>query len=61
MQMSDKGDRASEFWAEIHLRIQGKHKFHHFFFKWHTAYLANYMGGDQNEHVHMKLMAEGNQ
>lgn len=25
-QTSDKGDRASEFWAEIHLRIEGKHK-----------------------------------
>lgn len=26
-QMSDKGDRASEFLAEIHLRIEGKYNF----------------------------------
>lgn len=29
--ISDKGVRASEVWAEIHLRIEGKHKFYHFF------------------------------
>lgn len=59
-QMFDKGDRASEFRAEIYLRIEGKTQILSPFFLM-THCLANYVGGDQNECVYVKLVAEDHQ